>query len=149
MTRIRPFASSLLVAMALALTACDVAPLKPGYSDLSTRLSGTKEVPPVGGIGYGTIEAHLNRQTNVLAWTVTYAGLSGPLTGAHFHGPALPTENAPVQVPFTGNLGSPIQGVARLTPAQAADFLAGKWYVNLHTAAHPGGEIRAQLPPRR
>jgi hypothetical protein len=40
---------------------------------------------------------------------------------------------------------SPVQGRAVLTAAQAADLLAGKWYVNLHTAANPGGELRGQV----
>ena len=43
------------------------------------------------------------------------------------------------------SLASPITGSATLTPAQVADLTAGKWYFNVHTAAHPGGEIRGQL----
>jgi len=42
-------------------------------------------------------------------------------------------------------LASPIKGDATLTDAQAADLAAGKWYFNVHTAAHGGGEIRGQL----
>ena len=53
--------------------------------------------------------------------------------------------NAGVVVPFTGSLDSPISGSATLTDAQVADLKAGKWYVNLHTAASPGGEIRGQV----
>ena len=45
---------------------------------------------------------------------------------------------------FSGSLDNPIMGSATLTPAQAADFMSGKWYVNLHTAANKGGEVRAQ-----
>ena len=43
---------------------------------------------------------------------------------------------------------SPIKGEATLTDAQAADLLAGRWYVNVHTRAHPGGEIRGQVGVR-
>ena len=89
-------------------------------------------------------EVSYNPATYTLRWTVTYSGLSGPATGGHFHGPAMPGQNAPVVVPFTGSLASPISGEKILTPAQASDLLAGKWYVNLHTAANPGGEIRGQ-----
>jgi hypothetical protein len=53
--------------------------------------------------------------------------------------------NAGVVVPITGPLVSPIKGSAVLTAAQAADLMAGKWYVNVHTAANPGGEVRGQV----
>ena len=87
----------------------------------------------------------MNKDTHVLSWTVTYAGLSGPTTGGHFHGPAMAGQNAGVVVPLGGSLASPIKGMATLTAAQESDLMAGKWYLNLHTAAHPGGEIRGQV----
>jgi hypothetical protein len=70
--------------------------------------------------------------------------LSGAATAAHFHGPADPGKNAGVAVPITPNT-SPLEGSTTLTDAQAADLQAGRWYVNVHTAANPGGEIRGQL----
>jgi hypothetical protein len=57
----------------------------------------------------------------------------------------MPGENAGVAVPLSGSLATPMSGTVSLTPAQAADLIAGKWYVNLHTAANPNGEIRGQL----
>ena len=48
-------------------------------------------------------------------------------------------------MPFTGNLASPIKGSATLTDAQVSDLEAGRTYINLHTTANPGGEIRGQL----
>jgi hypothetical protein len=147
--------SSLLVTL-LGLGACSMKPMMPmmpmtpststSASTMTTRLSGASEVPPVASNASGTAELNLNKQTNELSWTITYSGLSGPATGAHFHGPAMAGANAGVVVPITGNLTSPIRGVASLTAAQAADLMAGKWYVNLHTAANPNGEIRGQLP---
>ncbi len=71
--------------------------------------------------------------------------MTGPVTAGHFHGPAAAGANAGVVVPFAGSLASPITGSATLTDAQIADLKAGKWYVNLHTAANPGGEIRGQV----
>ena len=47
--------------------------------------------------------------------------------------------------PFNGNLASPIKGSATLTDTQIAQLEAGKWYINIHTAANKGGEIRGQL----
>ena len=151
--------SSLLVTL-LGLGACSMKPMmhststspsassSTSTSAMTTRLSGASEVPPVTSNASGTVELNLNKQTNELGWTVTYTGLSGPATGAHFHGPAMAGSNAGVVVPMTGSLTSPIRGTASLTAAQVADLMAGKWYVNLHTAANPNGEIRGQFPAR-
>lgn len=114
---------------------------------LTAQLSGANQVPPNTKPGTGTAEVRFNRGTRDLRYTVRYSGLSGPATAAHIHGPAAATANAPVVILFDSPL-SPISGAARLSPAQAADLLAGRYYVNVHTAAHPGGEIRGQLVVR-
>jgi hypothetical protein len=80
-----------------------------------------------------------------LTWKLTYSGLSGPATAAHFHGPAEAGKNAGVKVPIPNATSSPAEGSATLTDEQAADLTAGKYYVNVHTAANPGGEIRGQV----
>ena len=95
--------------------------------------------------GTGMADVKLDTATNELTWKVTYSGLTGDATAAHFHGPAEVGQNASVVVPFKGPLASPINGKATITPGQAADLVAGKWYVNIHTAANPGGEIRGQV----
>ena len=108
-------------------------------------LNSASEVPPVTGAGKGTAALSLDTATKMLTWTVTYSGLSGPATAGHIHGPAASGANAGVLVPFSGALASPIKGSATLTDAQVSDLEAGKWYVNIHTAANKGGEIRGQL----
>jgi len=113
----------------------------------SGAMNAASEVPPNMTRGSGMAEATLNKETNVLKYKITYDGLSGPATAAHFHGPAAAGANAPVVVPFN-NASSPIEGTATLTPAQAADLMAGRWYANVHTAANPGGEIRGQMLPK-
>jgi CHRD domain len=80
-----------------------------------------------------------------VTWRITYSGLSGTPTAAHFHGPAQPGANAGVAVPIPNPATSPIQGSATLTDAQAADLLAGRYYINIHTAANPPGEVRGQV----
>ena len=106
-----------------------MSPMMGGTRMTMTQLSGAGEVPAVASAGTGTAETSFNKDTYLLRWTVTYSGLSGPATGGHFHGPAMPGQNAPVVVPFTGSLASPISGEKILTPSQASDleieFLSG------------------------
>ena len=102
-------------------------------------------MPPSSSRGSGTATVIYDTATKKLSWNVNYGGLTGPATAAHFHGPAAPDQNAGIVVPLTGDLTSPRQGSADLTDAQAADLLGERWYFNIHTAAHPGGEIRGQV----
>jgi hypothetical protein len=132
-----------VLAAVVTLGACAMSP-KSNSTDFKATLSSAAEVPPNTSTGKGTLEAKLNNDTKVLTWTLTYSDLSGPATAAHFHGPAMPGQNAGVVVPFT-SAASPIQGQATLTDAQVADLTAGKWYANVHTAANKGGEIRGQV----
>ncbi|MEO8545531.1 MAG: CHRD domain-containing protein [Burkholderiaceae bacterium] len=146
-----------LLASLVGLSGCGTGPVTSDTSTtrapmansamMTASLFGANEVPPVSGNANGMIETSLNKQTNVLTWTITYSGLSGPATAGHFHGPALIGTNAGVALPLMGDLASPIKGNATLTSVQSADLMAGLWYVNLHTAAHPNGEIRGQLRP--
>ncbi len=151
MTNSKTAATSILLAAVLALGACSSTPMGssratgPGTVLMTTQLSGASEVPPVSTIASGSAEVSYNQDTNMLRWTVTYAGLSGLATGGHLHGPAMPGENAPVAIPFNGSLASPISGGLIISPSQANELLSGKWYVNIHTQANPGGEIRGQV----
>ena len=108
-------------------------------------LKASAEVPPNDGKGIGAVDATYDTATKKLAWTVTYSGLTGAATAAHFHGPAAAGVNAPPTLPLAGNLASPIKGEAVLTDAQATDLQAGRWYLNVHTAAHGDGEVRGQV----
>ena len=107
-------------------------------------MNGAQEVPPTRSAGTGTVTATMYPSTRALNYTFEYAGLSGPATAAHFHGPAAPGANAGVAAPL-GNPASPINGTVVLTDAQVSEVMAGQWYANVHTAANPNGEIRGQL----
>lgn len=87
----------------------------------------------------------LDTATLVLGYTVNYKGLTGPATMAHIHGPAEAGANAGVVVPLAAATGTQIVGTVTLTEAQVAELKAGKYYVNIHTAANKGGEIRGQI----
>ncbi len=146
MMKTRTFLSLGAIAAALSLSACG-AMMATNTIALRANLSGANEVPANASTGSGLLEASFDKQTNVLSWTATYAGLTGPVKAGHFHGPAAAGANAGVALGFTGSVESPIKGSATLTPSQAADLMAGKWYINVHTAANPGGEVRGQVMP--
>ncbi len=110
---------------------------------MSATLTGASEVPPNASSGSGQATIKLDGTT--LSWSIAYSGLTGPVTGAHFHGPAAPSANAGVVLPFAGSLASPIVGSKQLTAAEIVQLKSGLWYVNLHTSTHPGGEIRGQV----
>lgn len=118
----------------------------PAFADkYKAALDAKSEVPPNASTATGTADIDYDPATKKLSWKVTYSGLSGPATAAHFHGPAETGKNAGVAVAIPNAGKSPVEGSATLTDAQAADFTAGKYYVNIHTQANPGGEIRGQV----
>jgi hypothetical protein len=118
----------------------------PAFAEkLKATLSGAMEVPANTSAGNGTADIDYDAASKKLSWKLTYSGLTGPATAAHFHGPAEAGKNAGVAVAIPNAISSPVEGSATLTDAQAADLLAGKYYVNVHTAANPGGEIRGQV----
>jgi hypothetical protein len=112
---------------------------------LKAALDGKTEVPANTSAGTGMADIDYDAASKKLTWKLTYSGLSGPPTAAHFHGPAEAGKNAGVAVAIPNAGTSPAEGSATLTDAQAADLLAGKYYVNVHTQANPGGEIRGQV----
>lgn len=150
----RTFARTTLAGLAFAtlLTAgCQQAQeMTAKRTEFRATLNGASEVPPNGSAGKGELEASYNPVSRDLEWRLRFSDLSGPVTGAHFHGPAGPGANAGIAVPITGTfVGTWQRGEAKLTDAQAADLMAGRWYVNIHTARVPAGEIRGQVLPSR
>lgn len=117
----------------------------PPPSGSNVVLSGSQEVPSVstGGSGYGTISVLMDRS---VSGSVTTAGIGG--TAAHIH-LAAPGQNGPVIVPLnkTGDNVWSVPPSIRFNDAQYEAFKLGNLYVNVHTAANPGGEIRGQITP--
>jgi len=115
-------------------------------------LTGAQQVPPVQTAGSGSADLTYDPATRVVAWTISFSGLSSAPTMAHFHGPAAAGKNAGVQVWLAEKgaaLASPVKGQATLSPDEAKEFASGEMYINVHTKDHPSGEIRGQvLPPR-
>lgn len=133
---------SALIIVLLGLVACNM----PSTNTKATAiLSAANEVPTTSSAGKGDATVDIDVKNNKISWTITHTGLTGAVTGAHFHGPAAEGSNASVTLPITGDMLSPMKGEATISAAQKTELLAGKWYVNLHTAANPDGEIRGQV----
>ena len=140
MTKSRTMLTTLALGAAVAFAGSALAADK-----MKATLDGKSEVPPNTSAGKGTADLEYDAASKKLNWKLTYSGLSGPATAAHFHGPAEAGANAGVAVAIPNAGTSPVEGSATLTDAQAADLTGGKYYINVHTAANPGGEIRGQV----
>jgi hypothetical protein len=117
--------------------------------NFQVQLTGAQQVPAVQTDGTATADLTFDPSTRVLSWSVTYTGLSSDVTMAHFHVGAEGKNGKPVLwLTKQGSaVSSPITGQAKLTAAQARQFEAGDWYINVHTTDHKGGEVRGQVVP--
>jgi CHRD domain len=111
-------------------------------------LKGSSEVPSNTTAGTGSATVTFDAATNKITWNVSFSGLTGPATAVHIHGPAPVGKNAGVLI-WLSTKGktatSPLSGTATFPAADASDLMNGQCYVNVHTTANPGGEIRGQL----
>ncbi|HVJ56067.1 MAG TPA: CHRD domain-containing protein [Aliidongia sp.] len=110
-------------------------------------LSGKAETPPNDSKGKGHGDVTYDDQTMEMKWKISWKGLSGDATAAHFHGPAKPGASAGpvVAIKAADGITSPLIGSATLTDDQAKQLLAGDWYWNIHTKQFPNGELRGQV----
>ena len=106
-------------------------------------LEGRNEVPAVNTTAVGSANVEIRADRSVKVKVIT-SGITP--TAAHIHEGA-PGANGPVAVPLTklGENEFIAADGAKLTEAQYAAYKAGNLYVNVHSAKHPGGEIRGQL----
>lgn len=113
-------------------------------------LTGAQEVPAVNPSGSGTLDVSYDKSTKTLTYKATWTGMTDSVTMMHFHGPATRGANAGVLYPiheFTPGTAGTANGTVKLDEVKLkeADLLGGKWYYNIHTKTHPGGEIRGQV----
>lgn len=148
--RFRPLRIAAALSLAAALAACSGMGMG-GSSSSSSQggsslmLSGGNEVPPVSSSGSGTGKITVAADGSV-SGTIKTTGIEG--TAGHIHAGG-PSANGPVVVPLvkSGDNEWSVPPGAKLTPEQLAAYRAGELYVNIHTAANKGGELRAQLKP--
>ena len=113
---------------------------------IKVTLSGDQEVPAVSTSASATGTVIVSSDKSVTT-AISVSGIEP--TAAHIHEGAR-GQNGPVIIPLTktsDNTWSVREG-AKLTDAQYKSYLAGNLYINVHSAAHKGGEIRAQLNPK-
>lgn len=133
-------------AAAVALASLTAAPCLAETMTFKAALSPQTEVPPHPDLkGSGTLQATFDTATLMLNYSVSYDGLTGPATMAHFHGAAPVGKNAGVMVPIAGALTSPIKGTATLTAEQVKALEGGELYFNIHTDVNKAGELRGQV----
>ena len=116
----------------------------PGSGAVSVSLSGAEEVPPVKTSATGSGSFRL-AEDGTISGSVTTKDVAG--TAAHIHLGAK-GKNGPVIVPLTKNGDTySVPAGRKLTEAQVKAFKQGELYVNVHSARHRGGEVRAQIVP--
>ena len=141
-------ASTAVLALAAAVVALPAA---------AQEVKFMADLQPVEGVdsqGMGMADVTVDTEAMTVTWTMMAEGLTGEAGAAHFHGPATPEETAPpvidMTVDGTDETEEPIaqdilEGRADLTEEQLADLRAGLYYINVHTAEYPDGEIRGQV----
>jgi hypothetical protein len=111
---------------------------------INNVMDGSQENPPVNTPATGTIVGTYDDVSNVLDITIEFQNLLGAQTAAHVHKGAVGTNGGVI---FDIGVGSPKNLNVVLTDLQETDLLSNLYYVNVHSQAHPGGEIRGQMTP--
>ena len=150
--------SSFIFATLLVLSSCEkdsADRTRLEYAKTGIVLTGANEAPANTSTGLGSMDVNYRKDTKILNYKVTWSGLTGNPTLMHIHGLApagfsvgvvqtiLSASNPSL---FPANGGS-YTGFLKVDEAvvKEVDLLNGLYYMNIHTAANPGGEIRAQI----
>lgn len=155
--------TSLLFVFLFGISSCEKNAEKKKTTDYQKNgipLTGAQETPAVTTSGLGSMNVFYSKETRILSWSVTWTGLTGPVAAMHIHRPApvgfaagvvqniitasggLATPNATLY-PATGKFSGTL--LADGVVVKEEDLLNGLYYMNIHTAAFPGGEIRGQI----
>jgi len=163
--------SSFVLASALFFTSCEKAAEEKKTTDYEKKnipLTSAQENNPANtSSALGSLDVFYTKETRTLTWTVTWSGLTGPVAAMHIHGLAPKGYNAGIVqniITASGGITNTwLNPPTNTIPAFLAtgkfsgtthvdgsvikelDLLNGNYYINIHTATYPGGEIRAQI----
>ena len=139
----------LLAALAITgwVTAASATPI-----NLEAALDGAQASPPSASSATGTATFVFDDATNLLSWNIRLQDMLAPVIAAHFHGPAVPGMSGGVQLSIVPTAPELI-GSATISNSQAAELLAGLWYIDVHsliyiplrTPLYVPREIRGQI----
>jgi short subunit fatty acids transporter len=139
------FKKSILLAFSLlffGMVSCKEDEVMPSNMlSFDVMLSGVNEVPANNSKATGMLMGTYNKDSKMLSYTLTYSGMTA--TAGHFH-KAAAGSNGGVAVDL-GSISTGMKNTLTLTDAQVTDLMAGMWYINLHSAAFPSGELRGQV----
>ena len=141
---------SLLLFILISCTSTEEVERENIYYGTALPMSGAQETPPITVSATGSIDASYNRLTKILTYKVTFSGLTGNATVAHIHGLGEVGVKADIVQTFSGfpaKTSGTYSGtlLAEEVRIKEEDLLNGRYYINIHTAANGGGEIRGQL----
>jgi CHRD domain len=146
--------SSIFLVAMIGLSGCEKTTSKVVFVKKDMPVNSAQETPAHAATGRGTIDAEYSKASKTLTYTVKWSGLTGPLAAGHIHGTAERGYIAPVLQSFSGIPNPTLYGTSGTYSGfvqvdgiiiKEEDILGGKYYINLHTAAYPGGEIRGQI----
>ena len=155
--------TSLLFVFVLGMSSCEKIAEKKKTTDYEKKgilMTAAKEVPANSSTALGIMDVTYSKETRLLNWSVTWSGLTGPVSLMHIHGVAPSGYNASPVLNIIAGSNAIATPNATLYPAtgkfsgtmladgfivKEADLLNGLYYMNIHTAANGGGEIRGQI----
>ncbi|NND60640.1 MAG: VPLPA-CTERM sorting domain-containing protein [Gammaproteobacteria bacterium] len=134
-----------ITAVAAVFLLAAAVPATAAVHNLQANIDGTQSGTGSSATGFATMS--YDDVSGQFDWNIQWSGLQGNISVAHFHGPALPGQNAGVTVNFgsISGLSSPSIGSTVISALQGSDLLGGLWYINIHSDLFPGGEIRGQV----
>ncbi|MCY7309711.1 MAG: CHRD domain-containing protein [Bacteroidota bacterium] len=158
--------TSLLFVLVFSMTSCEKNAEKrttTDYEKTGIILSGAQETPAVPSPALGTMDVRYSKETRTLTYKVTWSGLTDSVSLIHIHGLAPSGFAAGIvqNIVHTSNSIFPQRTNGRFTflrsgtisgtlladgvAVKEQDILNGVYYMNIHTPAYPGGEIRGQI----